>query len=62
LSKVLPVAGHITATDLSSADDVFPPKPGMFVVFGDVTSSVRFVELGPGLVCVAPPHVVYVLF
>src|SRR5207247_5516784 len=61
-SKVLPVAGLMTATDFISADDVLPPKPGMFVLFGEVTSSVRLVEFGAGLVCVAPPHVVDVPF
>src|SRR2546430_4813849 len=62
LSKVLPVAGLMTATDFSSAEDVDPPKPGMFVSFGNVTSSVRFAELGAGLLWLEPPQVVDVPF
>jgi hypothetical protein len=44
------------------AEDVLPPKPGMFVLFGDVTVSVRFELDGAGLVWLGPPQVVDVLF
>jgi hypothetical protein len=49
-----------TVTVFRRADEVLPPKPGMFVLFGDVTVIVKLDELGDAVP--VTPQSVDVLF